>query len=88
MSALFASGRIIDAVLVLTLLEVVALLAFRRVTGRGPRLSAFLLNVLSGLCLMLAVRAALVGAFWGIVSLWMLAALLLHLADLARIWRD
>lgn len=87
MSALFASGRIIDLVVVLTLLEAGALVGFRRMTGRGPALSAFGLNLLSGLCLMLAVRAALVGAWWGFVAVWMLGALALHLADLRRVWR-
>ncbi len=83
----FASGRIIDVVVVLTVLEAAALILWRRMTGTGPRLSAFGLNLLSGLSLMLAVRAALVGAWWGFVAAWMLAALVLHLADLWRVWR-
>jgi hypothetical protein len=83
----FASGRIIDLVVALTVLEAAALIVWHRSTRTGPRLSAFGLNLLSGLCLMLAVRAALVGAWWGFVAVWMLAALALHLADLHRIWR-
>jgi len=87
LAAGFASGRVIDLVVGLTVLEVVALWGFRRVTGRGPRLSAVGLDLASGVCLMLAVRAALVGAWFGVVALWMLAALGLHLADLRRVWR-
>lgn len=82
----FASGRIIDLVVALTVLEALGLAAFRRLTGRGPRLRAIGLNLLSGLCLMLAVRGALTGAWFGVIALWMLAALVLHLADLRRVW--
>lgn len=83
----FASGRIIDLVVALTVLEAVGLALLRRLTGRGPRLAAIGLNLLSGLCLMLAVRGALTGAWFGVIALWMLAALVLHLADLRRVWR-
>ena len=62
LAAGFASGRVIDLVVGLTLLEVVGLFVFRRVTGRGPRVSVVGLNLASGLCLMVAVRAALTGA--------------------------
>jgi hypothetical protein len=37
---------------------------------------------------MVAVRAALTGAWFGVVAVWMLAALVLHLADLRRVWRE
>jgi hypothetical protein len=88
LAAGFASGRVIDLVVGLTLLEAVGLFVFRRVTGRGPRVSVVGLNLASGLCLMVAVRAALTGAWFGVVAVWMLAALVLHLADLRRVWRE
>jgi hypothetical protein len=84
---LFASGRIVDLALGLVLVEAVVLLAIRRRTGHGvapAELAAFLL---AGACLMLALRAALVGADWSWVALWLLGALLAHLADLGLRWR-
>ena len=44
-------------------------------------------NLVSGGFLLLAVRAALGGAWWGWVSLCLLAALIGHLEDLRRAWR-
>lgn len=84
MAALFASGRIVDAVLVLVLLEALLLawLCRRCAPFRGLSLPALLANLASGAALMLALRAALSGAPWSAVAAWMLAGLVAHLADL------
>jgi len=87
MSALFASGHIVDMILALTLAEAVAVLLFHRGTGRGPAPADFLVNLLSGIWLLLALRAALTGSWWGWIALCLLGSLLSHLADLARRWR-
>jgi hypothetical protein len=87
MSELFASGRIVDLVLALTALEGLLVVAYHRRTGRGVAPADFLSNLLSGICLMLAVRGALVGAWWGWIALCLLAALVAHLADLRRRWQ-
>lgn len=59
MSTLFDSGRIVDLILVLVVLD--ALLVFsvhvRRGGGVAPR--ALLANLLAGACLLLALRSAL-----------------------------
>jgi hypothetical protein len=86
MDRLFASGRIVDLILALVALEALGLLAYHRRTGRGPAPADALSNLLSGACLMLALRGALVGAWWGWVALPLLASLLAHLADLRRRW--
>ena len=86
MSALFASGRIVDWVLALTAVEFAALVLWRRRTGRGIAAADLAFSLLAGVCLMLAVRAALVGAWWGWVALCLLAAGIAHLADLRRRW--
>ena len=65
MDRLFASGRIVDLILALVALEALGLLAYHRRTGRGPAPADALSNLLSGACLMLALRGALVGAWWG-----------------------
>ena len=84
MTGLFASGRIIDVILVLMLLEGLVLLVLFRRTGKGMAPLDYLVNALPGACLMLALRAALVGAGWVWVAGALLAALLMHWLELWR----
>lgn len=79
MAGLFASGRIVDAILLLTVLEGVGLLILRR--------ADLLATLLAGLALLAALRVALAGADWRWLALALLAALIAHLFDLARRWR-
>lgn len=81
----FASGRIVDAILLLVAGEALVLAWLSR--RGGPKLPALLANLASGAALMLALRAALVGAGWGAVAGWLLAGLLAHLADLGLRFR-
>ena len=81
----FASGRIIDGILLLVAAE--ALLLARLSRRGGPPLPSLLANLASGAALMLALRGALVGADWMPVAGWMLAGLLAHLADLGLRFR-
>ena len=85
MSGLFASGRIVDMILALTAAEAVGIVLYRH-SGRGPPLE-FLATLLSGIGLLLALRCALAGAWWGWIALCLLAALAAHLADMRRRWR-
>lgn len=87
MEALFANGRIVDIILGLTVLEAVALIAYHRRTGRGVAPADLLGNLLAGVCLLLALRGALVGAWWGWIALCLSASLVAHLIDLRRRWR-
>ncbi|MCJ2053281.1 hypothetical protein [Methylobacterium sp. J-070] len=88
MAALFASGRIIDGILALVVLEALLLvwLCRRRRVVPGVfadlSLPALLATLASGAALMLALRAALVGAPWSTVAACLLAGLVAHLADL------
>ena len=86
MSALFASGHVVDLILLLVLAEAAALLALHRATGRGPPLAALLPNLAAGACLLLALRAGLRGAAWPVVALCLLGSLLAHLTDLRARW--
>lgn len=88
MGALFANGAIVDAILLFTVLEAAILLAYRHRTGRGVPAQDLLAALAAGLCLMLALRAALVGSPWPWIALWLAAALAAHLADLRRRWRS
>jgi hypothetical protein len=81
-----AGGWIVDAVIAITIAEVLALAAYRRLTGRGPALRDLLPNVGAGLFLMLALRSVLVGVAWPWLALCLAGAGLAHLADLLRRW--
>jgi hypothetical protein len=85
--ALFANGRIVDLILGLTVLEAVALIAYHRRTGHGVTPADLLGNLLAGVCLLLALRGALLGAWWGWIALCLAASLVAHVTDLRRRWR-
>ena len=73
---------IADIAIAFTLLEGVALLAVHHWTGRGLPPRDYLLNLLAGLCLMLALRCALEAA-WSVVPVFMMAAGTAHGCDIA-----
>ena len=81
-----ASGRLVEAVLALTVVEGLALSAYHRHTGRGVTPRDFAANLVSGMFLLLALREALVGAWWGWVAACLAGALAAHLTDLRRRW--
>ncbi|MDQ2779213.1 MAG: hypothetical protein M3Y32_06620 [Pseudomonadota bacterium] len=87
MTDTFGMAQIVDAVIAFTLIEVAALAMHHRMTGAGVALRDIGLNLVSGLCLMLALRCGVrdAGAPW--IALWLLAAGLAHAADLSRRWR-
>ncbi len=79
MEGLFASGRIIDLILVGVAAETVLLIVLCRGMGRFAPFGA---TIAAGAALMLALRAALTGSAWPVVAGWMLAGLVAHAADL------
>jgi len=83
----FANGRAVDLVLFLMLLEGIVLAAYHRRTGRGVAARDLLGVLLAGAFLLLALRAALTGARWNWIAVWLVAGLAAHLVDLARRWR-
>ncbi|MCX7891285.1 MAG: hypothetical protein N2544_02800 [Burkholderiales bacterium] len=87
MAELFATGRIVDLILALMMLEAVALYAWRRLAGRGPTVLDLLPNFLAGGLLLFALRGALTGAGWRWIAACLAAALAAHSADLYRRWR-
>jgi hypothetical protein len=87
MPELFASGRIVDAILVLVAIEAVVLAAWSARTGKGVAPRDLLPNLASGVALFLALRGALVGAAWPWIAACLLAALAAHATDLALRWR-
>ncbi len=81
-----ASGRVLDLIVAGMVLEGLGLFAYHAATGRRVAPGRLLPNLISGAFLLLAMRAALGGAWWGWVSALLLAALLGHLYDLRRAW--
>lgn len=79
---LFANGRVVDAVLVLLLVEL-PVLALLRVRGRAVfRPLELVANAGAGAALLCALRAALRSSPWQQVSLCLLLALGFHVWDL------
>ena len=80
-------ASLVDLVIVFTLIEGLVLLLVQRATGKGVAPREFLLNMVSGLCLMLALRALVhdAGAAW--VALCLLGAGAAHGTDLWMRWR-
>ena len=88
MAEFFANGHAIDLVMAFVLLEAVLLYVIHRRTGRGVTPGALLRLLVPGACLLLAVRAALTGASWMLVALWLILSLIAHLADLKQRWSE
>lgn len=79
--------HLIDAVMLLTVAEFLVLRSLYQRTARGVAPHDMGLNLFSGLCLMLALRAAL--SDWGLLPIlaFLLAAGVLHGLDIRRRWR-
>lgn len=88
LAALVASGRAVDLILALVVVEALFLSALHRWRGRGVPLADFLPSALGGVCLLLALRGALTGARWTAIVPWLLASFAAHLWDLRRRWRS
>ena len=80
------SGRLLDAILLLILLEGIVLGLWHSRTGRGIAPLDLSVNLAAGALLLLAMRAALVSGDAAAAAPWLAAALVAHVADLARRW--
>lgn len=102
MESLLTSPALIDLIIIFAMIEAVVLIVWRRrnarrptisrcagraIEGRTAGLAAIGLMLLPGICLLLAVRAALAGAPWPWVPTALTAALVAHLLDLRSRWR-
>jgi hypothetical protein len=84
LQAWWQGGQLIDFIIGLTVLEACALLAYHRLTGKGLQPAQYALNLVAGLCLMVAVRSVLLGHHWLWTVLCMSSAGLAHWTDLWR----
>lgn len=81
---LFTSGLAIDVALVVIALEFLALCVFGRSGTLATRAFTLVLALGPGVCLMLALRAALTQSSLVWVALFLALSLPLHITDLAR----
>lgn len=88
MNEWLAGPRLIELIIAITLLEGVALTAYHRLTGKGVAPKDFAANLLSGLCLMFALRNALLGHNGGVTALFLSASGFIHASDLWRRWKS
>ncbi len=82
LAKLFASGRIVDCIVVILALEWVSVLVAQRVLKRSLGSLAILVGLCAGLALLLALRESLLGARWQAVAAWLAAAFIAHIFDL------
>ncbi len=87
MQEFFVSGRVVDFVISIMVIECIALVLLSRSTGKGLTLPEIFWNTLAGLGLLLALRSALTGDPWLATALWLLTALAGHLGDLMQRYR-
>ena len=79
---IYQTPLVVDIAIGFIMIETAALWAFHQITGRGLAIRDFLLTVLSGLSLMLALRCALTPGLWPGMALFLITAGLAHGADL------
>jgi hypothetical protein len=83
---LFQSGRIVDLIIVVMVVEAIFLAVYHRRSGRGLGVLQVMSNFLAGLCLLVALRLALTGAPWTWIAASLASAFAAHLADLKSRW--
>jgi hypothetical protein len=87
MAEWFANGRLVDLILVLTVIEAACLVLYWRSRGRGIAPFDLLPNLFAGAFLLLALRLALGGASWELSCGCLAAAGMSHIIDIGRRWR-
>jgi hypothetical protein len=86
MDKLFASGHAVDGILVFMAIELLVLIAVRRLRRAGPSPRELIVSLSAGGALLLALRAAVVGSHWTMVAIWLSVALIAHVGDLSLRW--
>lgn len=87
MNDFISSPRVAELALLLLLAEALVLWQLHRRGRAGFAPAALWPMLVAGACLLLALRAALAGAAWSWLALWLSLALLAHLFDLRRRWQ-
>jgi hypothetical protein len=80
--------RIVDLILIWTVIEAGLLVVYFNKTGRGVPPISLLANLAAGGFLMLALRGVLVSAQWPWIAAAFLGSFIAHLLDLRLRWRS
>ena len=86
LESLIASGRIADIMLGVMVLEVIAIVLYRRARGGGIALRPLILNIGAGGSLILALRASLTESGWSAIAGFLVLSLVFHVADQVGRW--
>lgn len=86
MAELFATGRVIDLIVGLMLIEFGIGTFARWRVRRGVPPTELAATLAAGMSLLLALRAALVGSSWQHVAIWLVLALMAHVLYLTLRW--
>ena len=87
MEALLVSGRLLDGILCLIVIEGIVIVVAHRHNNARPSPATLIPNLISGAALMLGIRLALSQAAWYWLALCLSASLLAHLTDLTLRYR-
>ena len=87
MAELFASGRLVDFIFMVVVVEAAVLLLYWQRAGRGISPGDLLPNLCAGALLLLALRVTLGGGGWMPVCGCLAASGVAHLFDVSRRWR-
>ena len=79
---LITSGRIIDVMLLLILIEIILIWQFKK--ALPMQLKSYLVHLVSGVFLMLALRAVMTDMDWRVVALLLLFSGLAHLIEVRQ----
>jgi len=85
---LYQGPLVVDIAIGFITLETLLLWAWHQFTGRGLALADCILTIISGACLMLALRCALTPDGWPGMALFLIIAGIAHGADLRSRWRN
>lgn len=82
-----SATSMVDLVIGITVAEAVVLWTYHRFTGKGVAGRDFMLNLLSGLMLMVALRMHMAGTPWLVTAGLLAASGITHATDMWRRWR-
>jgi len=85
---LYQGPLVVDIAIGFITLEALVLWVWHKFSGRGLALADCVLTIVSGACLMLAMRCTLTADGWPGMALFLIAAGIAHGADLRTRWRN
>ncbi|MDJ0760660.1 MAG: hypothetical protein QNJ19_14790 [Woeseiaceae bacterium] len=87
LSELILSGRIIDIVIGVLIVELLLVSILYRTQGKGIPPYPLLVNIGAGGSLALAIKAAVTDAGWQWIALWLVTSLVFHVLDISARWQ-